>query len=208
MDLVTLEQGLREMTGGVAAPLPPFQTEFSKMAQQFGIDPAQLSQIIAADPELYVRLQQSFIDRARSQASMPPVGYDQQQLRGLVQNFASNPPPNVFIQQPRVPSTEELHEEAMKHMNPIAREKYEPVFKLLGIKARWTGYTRTPNPCWVLQKSARDGKQFRQEWSTPSDDPAGSLALWDAMVGYLLDNIKNYEDANTNHDNRAAGSGQ
>jgi hypothetical protein len=80
------------------------------------------------------------------------------------------------------------HDRALDAMNQLAREKYEPVFQLMGISL---------TAPWILQMSVvshpsewkmeidLDGKTYRHVWDMLKDDPAE----WDAEVGYLLDKV-------------------
>ncbi len=102
---------------------------------------------------------------------------------------------------------EEAQKEGLSKMNPIAREKFAPVFKLLEIRVRYVNNIRSGDSHWVIQKATRSGLQYRQEWSAPAHDPGCSLAAWDAMVGELLDNIKKADNGNATDNNRTAVAG-
>lgn len=130
-------------------------------------------------------------------------GAQQQHQAGLgqynAQNFAAQQSAfqNAYVQPPSPPTDEELLERSLRHMNPIAREKYAPIFKLLDIKMRYTGDTSPiggREPGWVIQKQAGNGKQFRMTWSSPVNDVGCALSTWDAMVGELLDQCKRADD--------------
>jgi hypothetical protein len=80
------------------------------------------------------------------------------------------------------------HERALEAMNQLAREKYEPVFQLMGISltAPWIlamGIVSRPSE-WKMEIDL-DGKTYRHVWDMLKDDPAE----WDAEVGYLLDKV-------------------
>ncbi|HXS14441.1 MAG TPA: hypothetical protein VN734_17210 [Acidobacteriaceae bacterium] len=76
------------------------------------------------------------------------------------------------------PTAEELQKTALSKMNPIARDKYEPIFKLLEIQIRFVAGH------WTLFKDTRT-----QSWQAPLGDPGCSLMTWDAMVSELLDEV-------------------
>lgn len=171
------------MNGASAPPEPTFD----QIAAAFGLTVPQLDQLVTSPQG-----SQMFNQLAANYGA-------QQQQAGLggqnAQNFASQQAnfQNAYIQPPRPPTDEELLERSLKHMNPIAREKYMPVFKLLDIKMRYTG-DNIREPGWVIQKQAANGKQFRMTWSSPVNDIGCALSTWDAMVGELLDQCKRADD--------------
>lgn len=103
--------------------------------------------------------------------------------------------------QPRLDETGPVADQAQKYgldnMNPIAREKYEPIFKLLDIKIRFTNTLYGTSRQWLIAKQPTDqgARMIRMEWSSPSTDPGCALATWDAMVAELLDEVARRGDA-------------
>lgn len=87
---------------------------------------------------------------------------------------------------------------ALTKMNPIARAKFEPIFKLLDIKIRCAA--EMGGAVWLIAKMAKNGKMYRQSWGVDTTDPGGSLRVWDCMVSELMDTIARADgyDANTN----------
>lgn len=79
-------------------------------------------------------------------------------------------------------------DEALRAMNPIARERYEAVFKLLGIKLRRINHVQLGSG-WLLAQQLRSGKQHRMEWTSTASDPAGSLRLWETVVSEFTDEV-------------------
>jgi hypothetical protein len=80
------------------------------------------------------------------------------------------------------------HERALGAMNSLAREKYEPVFQLMGIslKAPWIlSMSLVSHPIEWTMEIDLDGKTYRHVWDMLSGEPAE----WDAEVGYLLDKV-------------------
>ena len=79
--------------------------------------------------------------------------------------------------------------DALGHMNPIAREKFEPLFKLLDIKIRFSRMPWGKARKWVIAKVPPGELPIRMEWTAPENDPGCALATWDAMVSELLDEV-------------------
>jgi hypothetical protein len=80
------------------------------------------------------------------------------------------------------------HDRALDAMNQLAREKYEPVFQLMGISltAPWIlAMSIVSHPSEWKMEIDLDGKTYRHVWDMLKDDPAE----WDAEVGYLLDKV-------------------
>lgn len=106
-------------------------------------------------------------------------------------NIAANPvppagPPPLDEESPRADAAQDS---ALKAMNPIARHRFEPVIKLMGIKVRFTNASYTQVKQWILARMGKDGSMIRQEWTAPSKDPGCSLLTWQAMIGEFLDEV-------------------
>lgn len=104
----------------------------------------------------------------------------------------------------------QAHDHAMTMMNPLARNRYEDVIKLLGIKIRCVN--RADLVCtteWVLQKQIKDGRQVKFTWSV--DDPGGgSFQHWKHMFDTLVDRCAELDgndvpDTNNTADTQSAG---
>lgn len=140
---------------------------------------------------------------------------------------AAPPPPNAQVYtniqtqngiNAAIPLDEEseradaAQQEALKNMNPLARFKYEALFRVLEIKVRYVpmGRSSVAGSQWILAKFVRDkGVPVRQEWSAPSKDPGCSLKTWDAMMSELMDEVTRREgiDVTTDFDYRAESAG-
>lgn len=80
------------------------------------------------------------------------------------------------------------HDRALSMMNQYVREKYEPVFQLMGIKltAPWVPPVSIgAHPCEWKMEIDLDGNAYRHVWDMLDDSPAE----WDAEVGYLIDKV-------------------
>lgn len=192
---------------GTRAPPPP---DFSGLAEQYGLRPDQLQTLISHPQG--EKIIESLIGKAGFvQGSQQANAYNnaaQGYHHGLGQGQAGTAAQQslqqqqgfVNMQSPPTPVTdEEFMREAFRYMNPIAREKYEPVFKLLGIRCRYSGASYNGQG-WSIHKNSVKGTALRQSWSAPLEDPGCSLAVWDAMVGELLDNCRKADG--TDNDNR------
>lgn len=106
---------------------------------------------------------------------------------------------------------DEAQKDALAAMNPLARFKFQELFKILEIKVRFTNMARAAGggTAWILAKMGADGKMIRQEWSAPSKDPGCSLRTWEAMMGELMDEITRRKGIHveTDTDNSVAGTG-
>lgn len=132
---------------------------------------------------------------------------DPKRLINVGQAIVPPAPPVVPLDE-ESPRADDAQAQAIKHMNPIARHKFETLFKLLGIKVRMVNMSRGTGTEWILAKMSSKG-MVRQEWSAPSQDPGCSFRTWDAMVSELLDEITRREgiDVKTDHDYSAEGAG-
>lgn len=104
----------------------------------------------------------------------------------------------------------QAHDHAMTMMNPLARDRYEAVIKLLNIKIRCVNrFDLDATTEWVLQKQIKDGRQVKFTWSV--DDPGGgSFQHWKHMFSTLLDRCAELEgndvpDTNNTADTQSAG---
>jgi hypothetical protein len=176
------------MNGAAAPPEPTFEG----IADAFGLTPEQLGQLVTSPQgsQVFGQLAANYGNQQNNAAQA--MGQNAQNFMAQQANF-----PNAFIQQPPPMTHEEVLQISLRKMNPIAREKYEPVFKLLGINLRYTGDTYR-EPGWVIQKQAANGKQYRMTWSSPENDIGCALSTWDAMVGELLDQCKRADDGERN----------
>jgi hypothetical protein len=182
------------MNGASAPPEPTFEG----IADAFGVTPEQLGQLVTSPQgsQVFGQLAANYGNQQNNAAQAMGQGVlgGQNAQNFMVQQAAFQ---NAFIQPPNPPTDEEILQISLRKMNPIAREKYEPVFKLLGIKLRYTGHDFR-GPGWIIQKQAANGKQYRMTWSSPENDIGCALSTWDAMVGELLDQCKRADDGERN----------
>ena len=177
---------------GAKAPPPPHEPTFDNIAKAFGLTEEQLAKLVTSPHG-----SQTFQQLAQNAANQ--YGHGLLGGQGQAMNVAAQQSyQNAMMPPPRPISDEELMERALKKMNPIAREKYEPVFKLLNIKLRY-GAIGSLGPDWTIQKQAANGLQYRMTWSAPTDDVGCALSTWDSMVGELLDQCKRVDDVPRNN---------
>lgn len=122
--------------------------------------------------------------------------------------FPANPPPFAPSLN-TVMNDEHAQDIALMSMNPIARHKYEALFRILEIKVRFANLVRGVDCSWILVKEVPDASPVRQEWTAPSKDPGCSLKTWDAMVAELLDEVarRGGVDVTTDFDHRTESAG-
>src|SRR4051812_6473950 len=112
------------MNGASAPPEPTFEG----IADAFGVTPEQLGQLVTSPQgsQVFGQLAANYSNQQNHAA--------QSMGQGMLQS-AQTPPflnAQAFQQQPPPMTHEEVLQISLRKMNPIAREKYEPVFKLLG----------------------------------------------------------------------------
>lgn len=105
---------------------------------------------------------------------------------------------------------QQAQDHALMTMNPLARDRYEAVAKLLDIKIRCVNrLDMVATTEWVIQKQIKDGRQVKFTWSV--DDPGGgSFQHWKHMFATLIDRCAELEgndvpDANNTADTESAG---
>lgn len=97
----------------------------------------------------------------------------------------------MVVQSPEV-LIRERFKKSLAMMNPIAREKYRPIFELTGIRVLCDNlipHAFTDHEVqWALIGHTIKGQKVRMSFAT-TGDPGGPLGVWDAMVAALLDQI-------------------
>lgn len=170
----------------------------SKYAQVFH----QLQEAITREKEIAM---QNMTNQAYQQVynNMQYAGLDPNQFLKRPQFPANSPPINVAM------GDEHAQDMALMSMNPIARHKYEELFKILEIKVRFVNMVRGTFCSWILAKEMPNAGIVRQEWSAPSKDPGCSLRTWDAMVSELMDEVarRGGVDVKTDFDHRPESAG-
>lgn len=121
---------------------------------------------------------------AASAGFMPPPDWKNMQIP----NIGNQPFVGFPHAGPENPSV--LQERALKQMNPIARDKFEPLFEMMNIQVRYavSPHWNSSN-MWELRRIEPGKPVVTMSWSAPDHDPGCGLATWDAMVSELLDEI-------------------
>lgn len=121
---------------------------------------------------------------AASAGFMPPTDWKNMQIP----NIGNQPFVGFSHAGPENPSV--LQERALKQMNPIARDKFEPLFEMMNIQVRYavSPHWNSSN-MWELRRIEPGKPVVTMSWSAPDHDPGCGLATWDAMVSELLDEI-------------------
>jgi hypothetical protein len=89
-----------------------------------------------------------------------------------------------------IPPPSVLQASALAKMNPIARDKFEPLFQMMNIQVRFEVSPHwTSASMWRLTRVEPGKPVVSMSWSAPNTDPGCGLATWDAMVSELLDEI-------------------
>ena len=163
--------------------MEPADFDISPYMQTVPMTPGQPNPMLIHDEQKHIRDIQQMMQTVHQSVVMPSSRF--------------NPNLMEILTSAREQLAEETHrvsqDYALQKMTPVAREKYEPVFKLLGINVRMIMDRKLEGPPdWKLSAVVK-GHHIRVIWSATEHDPGCSLAVWDAMVAALLDEIAYHE---------------